>query len=206
MEPAPTSEPSLRDRKRARTRMEIARAAYRRFARQGFDGTTVDEIAADAMVSRRTFFRYFPTKEAVVFPHDSERVQRFRDSLAECPPDKSGFEAVRHAALAMASELMANRDEMVAQHDLVESTPSLLAYERELDQGWQRAIADAFEARDGGGETAGRRARVLAGAAMGAIRVTLDEWFASDGKLDLVRLANEGLDLIEHGTGLAQQR
>ena len=67
MKPAPAAQrPGLRERKKARTRAAIREHALRLFREQGYDATTIDQIAEAAEVSPSTFFRYFPTKEDVV--------------------------------------------------------------------------------------------------------------------------------------------
>jgi AcrR family transcriptional regulator len=58
----------LREQKKAETRAALVKAAQDLFHRKGYEATTIDEIAEAAVVSRRTFFRYFPTKEDLVFP------------------------------------------------------------------------------------------------------------------------------------------
>ncbi|MCA9774568.1 MAG: TetR family transcriptional regulator [Myxococcales bacterium] len=186
---------TLRERKKAQTREALAEAALELFAARGFEAVTVDEITGAADVSRRTFFRYFPTKEAVVFPHHGERLARFRENLRRGLGEGTPFEAVRGALLALAREYMANRREMVFQQRIIETSPGLIARERELDLQWETAIAETL-AR---GETDDGRARILAGALMGAARAMLREWFAADGRSDLVRMGDEALDLIERG-------
>ena len=63
-------EPGLRERKKIRTRETVRREAFRLFESNGYAQTTVDQIAEAADVSPRTFFRYFPTKESVLFSDD----------------------------------------------------------------------------------------------------------------------------------------
>ncbi|PCI92894.1 hypothetical protein COB11_06310 [Candidatus Aerophobetes bacterium] len=75
----------LRERKKLRTREALVGVAWTLFERRGFDGVTVDEISAAAGVSRSTYFRYFPTKEAVVFPHQEARLARFAQILENSP-------------------------------------------------------------------------------------------------------------------------
>src|SRR3984957_14510442 len=86
---------SLRERKKARTRASLREHALRLFREQGYQATTVEQIAAAAEVSPSTFFRYFPTKEDVVLQDDMDL--RLVESLARQPPDRSPIAAVRAA-------------------------------------------------------------------------------------------------------------
>src|SRR5215213_6892497 len=85
---------SLRDRKKDRTRRVIQSEALRLFAEKGFQATTIGEIAAAAEVAPRTFFRYFPTKEEVVFW--SEYQPMLAGFVANRPDDEPAAEALRH--------------------------------------------------------------------------------------------------------------
>jgi AcrR family transcriptional regulator len=187
---------TLRERKKLRTRDALAAAALRLSAERGFESVTIDEIAAAADVSRRTFFRYFPTKEAALFPDYARRLARFRAELAAAPPGEAPFATVERAFTAIAAVYVQERDEIVAQQRVVDASPALIAYERTLDRDWERAVAAALEPRTGGagaagGAVAGRHARVLAGATMGAVRATLREWLDAHGRPDLRALARD---------------
>jgi AcrR family transcriptional regulator len=190
---------SLRERKKARTRDALIAEAYRLFGERGFEATTVEEIADAAIVSRRTFFRYFPTKEAVVFPNNDARLERFREQLAACADERHGFERLRAAALDMARLFMASRQEMLTQQRIVESSPALIVAERNHDLAWEAAIAEALCDSGARSADAQRRAEVLAGAAMGAIRATLRSWFAGGCREDLEVLGGEALALLADG-------
>lgn len=198
--------PTLRERKKARTREALVEAAQRLFAKQGYDSTTVDEIAAEAEVSRRTFFRYFPTKEAVVFPDNAERLERFRELLRAVEPGESPFASVRRACLGIAHELMESPERYAEQQRLVVASPALIAHELESDREWEAAIAEAL-LRAGAISTSSinpdiqYRARILAGAAMGVVRATLKHWRDSGCAANLQDYAEEGLQMLENGVG-----
>lgn len=189
----------LRARKKDATRRSLLAAANRRFHASGFEATTLDEVCQDVGVARRTFFRYFPDKESLAFPHRHERRARFLELLASAPATETPFASLRRIARTFAKEYMQNRDSLVAQQRLVQTAPALLAREAEIDRDWEAGMAQAFRERFGDAPDAELRARVLAGAAIGVIRATMRYWFASGGTADLARLGDEALDRLERG-------
>jgi len=92
----------LRERKKLRTRATLIDAAVGLCDRQGFDGTTVDQIAAIADVSPRTFSRYFATKDAIALALIDEVLDHTAAQLARQPADIDHFEALRRAYIGMA--------------------------------------------------------------------------------------------------------
>jgi AcrR family transcriptional regulator len=190
----------FRERKKLKTRDKVAVEAMRLFALHGFDGVTVEEIAEAAEISRSTFFRYFPNKEAVVFPYFEERLERFRRLLAEGAKKGRIMDAVGHACMGMVDEYVASRDQLLAQRRVVLGSPALVAHERVIDRGFEQALVEVLRGSWTGPRSL-RRARVLAGAVMGAIRATLELWFESEGKADLPALAKKALNWLEVGLG-----
>lgn len=183
--------PKLRERNKERTRAAIVEAAWRLFRDGGYEATTIDAIAEAAQVAPRTFFRYFPTKEAVVFHRSAERLALLQELLAE---RGQGFDAVTHACLGIARHYALHRDEVTEQYRLVESSPTLRMAEGEIDRRWVDAIATALAEQRSA--TARRQARILAGAIFGAMRATLAEWISEGARTDLVRLGTRALSIF----------
>lgn len=184
------STPPPRPTKKERTRAALTAAAATLFRVQGYEDTTVEQIAAGAGVTARTFFRYFPTKDAVVFANADERYDAFVAQLAAQDAAETPLVTVRRAFRATVREFAEHRQELVLQHRVIESSPTLIARERELDRRWEQALAHHLGA-DAPDALATLRARLLAGAFMGAVRAMFDEWYASDGKAGLLALAAE---------------
>lgn len=189
----------LREDKKAAVRQALVAAANRRFHRHGFEQTTIDEICADAGVSRRTFFRYFENKEALAFPHRSERLERFLALLEGNGQSSNPVDGLRAICETFAREYSANRVAILAHQRLVDSVPALAAREHEIDRDWETAMAATFRRRFGRDAASERRARLMAGAAIGVIRATMRYWYEKDGKPDLARLGQEALDGLEQG-------
>lgn len=91
------SAPSLRDRKRARTRQALIDAAVDLFDRNGYEATTVADIAAAADIGTRTFFSYFASKEELLFPESDERVQAAVTAIADRGPDDGPADVLMRA-------------------------------------------------------------------------------------------------------------
>ena len=106
---------------------------------------------------------------------------------------------MRSICETFAREYSANREPLLAQQRLVDSVPALAAREHEIDRDWEAAMAATFRRRFGRGAASERRARLMAGAAIGVIRATMRYWYEKDGKPDLARLGQEALDGLERG-------
>jgi AcrR family transcriptional regulator len=165
----------LRERKKARTRAAIRAEAIRLFAAQGFAATTVEQVAEAADVSPSTFFRYFPTKEAVIVGDEYDPVifEMFRDQPAELHPVRAFRNAVRTVMLQMTPDAL---EQERLRHSLLQSVPELRSAMFEEFGTSLGLMAEML------GERIGRpagdlRVRTLAGAMIGvAISVTLDTW------------------------------
>jgi AcrR family transcriptional regulator len=138
-----TPEPGLRERKRQRTRQAIARAALELFDRQGFDQTTIPQIAEAADVSPRTVSSYFPSKEDLAFADADEAMERFEARLRERRPGETTMDALRSWILQFAEE-ESLRDERRMQRRVIDADERLRAYEHRILARAQRVLAESI--------------------------------------------------------------
>ncbi len=186
---------NLRARKKAETRDALIDAAFALFRDRGYAETTVDHIAAAAGVSRSTFFRYFVSKEAVVFPYQPYRLERFRQLLATPVAGETGFQTVRRACFSIASEFVATRTRALEQYAIISKTPELRARESEIDYGWEVGIFEHLQTLG----TESGRARVIAAATFAAVRATVRGWLADGARGDLLGLGRDAFALLGRG-------
>lgn len=121
--------------------------ALRLFAEQGFDDTTVDQIAVEAGVSRRTFFRYFDSKSDVLWGEFDLEVENLRRELAAMPAELSVMDAVRTAVLAVNHYGPDDVPELRARMNLISVTPELAASAAVHYDAWERAIIEFVSRR-----------------------------------------------------------
>ncbi|MDT4957451.1 MAG: TetR/AcrR family transcriptional regulator, regulator of mycofactocin system [Pseudonocardiales bacterium] len=123
--------------------------ALRLFAEQGFDHTTVEEIAAAAGVSRRTFFRYFDTKAAVLWHEFDNEVQALRATFAKVPDDLEMMDAILQVVVAVNHYRAEDVPELRARMNLIGSVPALQASAAPHYDDWERAVSDFAATRLG---------------------------------------------------------
>jgi TetR/AcrR family transcriptional regulator, regulator of mycofactocin system len=189
---------TLRERKKAATRVQLMNVALRLFEAQGFGNTTVEEIAAAADVAPRTFFRYFPTKVDVLFADHPEEIALIRDALAARSPDEAVLDAVKRAMLEGITKAIADPTRFLTRSQLVASVPAAHAHSRYLDSKFEDVIAEAVAADRQTDPASDLQARVVARAAWGAACAARDIWVMSDAKRDPRALVSQAFDLLEH--------
>lgn len=189
----------LRERKKAKTRAAIQRHALRLFRKQGYEATTVEQIAAAADVSPSTFFRYFPTKEDVVLydPFDPILLAAFEAQPAELTPLQAMREAMHATITAMSAEDAA---ELWQRGMLILSAPDLRMRMLNDLVVTTQDLAEMVAAR------VGRRAdeapvRMFVGAVTGALLATFLA-SANDPNADLRALVDECLEYLDAGMPL----
>lgn len=193
---------SLTERRKAATRMEIARAAAELFVRQGLRATRAEDIAQAAGVAPRTFYRYFATKEEAVAPLYAAGVQRWAEALAEAPAHLSVPQALEHAvrhALTPGAKVSAASWELARTLiRLTEDSPALGKVWAEVCQESEGLLGEALAGRLVGEHGAGRRdvecdnvgsravarlpgrLRFAAAVAGAAVRVAVEVWAAGE--------------------------
>jgi AcrR family transcriptional regulator len=188
----------LRERNKLRRREQITDAALRLFGERGFDGATIDDIAAAAEVSRRTFFRYFARKEDVVLDWKRRTSEELRAALVARPGEESPLQAV-HAALAtVAAGYGARPDLTLGLMRLFESGPALKPcsdYES-----WDSVLTQGVAARLGVDPLSDPLPRLVAGVGFAVLSATVETWAAAGGEQDLVGLLDEGFAALREAT------
>ena len=187
--------PGLREQRKARTRKAIQEHALRLFLANGYDATTVEQIASAAGVSHMTFFRYFPSKEAVV--ENDEYDPLLVDFIRAQPAGVGPLTALRTAVVGGIREVYTtDRDALLVRTRLVLTTPALRGRQWRNADSTQRLFAEALATRTDGEITF--ELRVLASAVLGALSTALTAWVEGDGAEDLPTLVDRAFDALAH--------
>jgi AcrR family transcriptional regulator len=186
----------LRERKKRRTRRAIQEIALDLFEKQGFDATTVEQIAAAAEISPSTFFNYFPSKEDAVAFDEYDPI--LFEVLRSRPPDEPPIEKVRYMMLHAAVPLMEQDRDLVLQRTRIAfGEPELRArLWQETDEGLEQ-LAQALAGPDHDPDDFELRVavRVIESVAFEAML----EWARRDGKPNLRRLVERAFDFAAAG-------
>lgn len=158
----------LRERKKEQTRRNIEDAAIRLFEERGYAATTVAEIAEAADIAPRTFFAYFPSKEAVLFGDFDATFDVLRAHMDQRGPEETTFDAVRAWIGTLIDDEDIDHERDACRRRLIADNEVLTAHERHLMGRFERLLAENV-ARDLGDDPDDLQPRLVAAAAVAAL-------------------------------------
>ncbi|MBO0914256.1 TetR/AcrR family transcriptional regulator [Streptomyces sp. NBC_01260] len=180
----------------------LAEAAFGLFMERGFERTTVDDIVARAGVGRRSFFRYFPSKEDAVFP-DHERCLADMTAFLEAAGDGDPVDTVCDAARLVLRMYAVNPEFSVQRYRLTREVPGLRTYELSVVRRYERTLAGYLERRGAGTRDDALRAEVIAASVVAAHNNGLRSWLRSGGEGDAGAEVDRALELVRTVWGRA---
>ncbi|MDA8293191.1 MAG: mycofactocin system transcriptional regulator [Actinomycetota bacterium] len=189
----------VRGRRPLTTRARLAEVALGLFARDGFEATTVDDIADAAGIARRTFFRYYATKADAVWGEFDVELEGLRQRLLSASEDDPIIDVVRRAVVATNRFGAGELDQLRVRIDLIATVPALVAHSAVQYQAWCDVIA-AFAARRLKVAVDELGPQTVARACLGAAQAAFTVW-AADPDGDLDRCLDEAFRILASGCG-----
>jgi AcrR family transcriptional regulator len=197
LSPAEASAPGLRERKKERTRRLLADVALDLFETRGYDRTTVDDIAAAADVSPRTFFRYFAAKDEALFDRAGDVQVQFRALLSSRPADEPLLVSLREIGSALLAGELVDDTRVRRVLSLAHTEPALRTRYEGLMAMIESDLTEWAAARLDEPPSA-LRPRLVAAAVLAARRVAMDIWLESPDA-DLANEVARAIDLLAVG-------
>ncbi|UNM16528.1 TetR family transcriptional regulator [Streptomyces formicae] len=174
----------------------LAEAAFELFLERGYEQTTVDDIVARAGVGRRSFFRYFPSKEDAVFPDHERCLADMTQFLAAAEYAADPVAAVCDAARLVLRMYAADPEFSVQRYRLTREVPGLRTYELSVVRRYERTLAGYLHGRYAGRPDGVLRADVIAAAVVAAHNNALRSWLRSGGEGDAETAVDHALGLV----------
>ena len=192
--------PGLRERKKQKTRWAIQEHALRLIAEQGYDATTVDQIAAAAEISPSTFFRYFPSKEDLIIEdqYDAMMLEGLSTMDPSVPPMEAARRVITGALSAMSEH---DLEKILERSKLIMSVPALRSRSMENVTKTIDMLAGVV-ARRVGLSPDSVEIRAFAGAVIGALTSVIFTWVESGGQGRLDEIVDRALSLVAAGLPL----
>ena len=194
---------TLRERTRRTIRADIAAAATTLFVEQGFEETTVDQIAVAAGISRRTFFRYFTTKEDVIVGRMADSGAVVRDALSARPDDEPPWQALAQALGGVCANVSRDPQRALRVNRMFLETPSLQARHLEKQLLWQEllvpVLADRLSRQADPGidrQDVELCSRALVAATLAAMEAAVRTWAAAGGVGDVGQMLRTAMQAV----------
>lgn len=193
---ANTTEMSSGDRLRARRRQrlayEIELAALRLFAERGVDAVTVDDIAHAADISRRTFFRYFASKDDLLHGNPERQREIVLETADSAPDDVTLGVLVRRILLALTADFDDHREMLLLRKEIAEKSPKAIS---QAHGGYSSLVVTILEVATSHADS-DFRAQVYVHAGFGAMQAAVRTWFTDSTSHSLRELTADALKLI----------
>jgi AcrR family transcriptional regulator len=191
-----SSEPrGLRERKKLKARRELERVALELFEGKGFEQTTIREIADAADMSPRTFFRYFQSKEEVIFARTSDDIEVLRGRLRSRPESEPPYESARYAFMDWADRLQDSRDDIAARIRLTTRAGPLRRRASQLRDDIATAIANELGRRPSHAD--GARDALVASVCVQAMTIAVIQWSGAELERPLRSIVRDCFDRLE---------
>jgi AcrR family transcriptional regulator len=187
-----TPRPSRRDR----VRLLLEETADELFRTRGFESTTVSDIALAASMSQRNFFRYFTTKEDVVFLRAGAHLGALRKRVQSRPASEDPYLSIKAALLEYVASLEEVRERALAWMKLVDASEALRVRRAKEADEWVAGLTEELVFRRGAGDDH-RRLRLTAAIGVAAFDQATREWTALDGSQSLQELTRECFQALE---------
>lgn len=187
----------LRERKKVELRHALVSTALELMAEHGFEHVSVEQIADRVGVSARTFHRYFPNKQDVLFADTAERSQRFAAALGGRPADEPVLQSLREATVELAEALGQEPATEAMRQRVIEADDSLRARSLRVNEEWVTLLADHCARRLGLARD-DTLPRLLGACTTGALRTARVRWLAAPRRRDLATELRACFDLLHH--------
>lgn len=191
----PETAQTLRDHARDAVRAEVQRQAWLLFAEHGFEATTVDRIAAAAGMSRRTFFRYFASKDDLVLARMLQSGAALVRALEERPAEESPWPALRAAFQLIVDQQAAHPDRSRPLQLMLRDEPAVRATVEEWRRRWTALLTPVVAARLPADDYVGLRAEAIVRSALECLESAQELW-AEREAADLSRLVDEAMGAV----------
>ena len=188
----------LRTRTRLAVKAQVAEIALALFLTQGFEQTTIDQIAKAAGMSRATFFRYFPTKEDVVLAMTEDHARHTRDALERRPDDEPVWTALRHALEPAVREQDKDPAAALQTARAVVQSHSVRSRYQERYWQWRELLHPEVVRRIAPSDPSevDPAASALIASALSCLDAAIETWVTRDGTVPLPRLLDQAMGAV----------
>jgi AcrR family transcriptional regulator len=189
---------NLHQQRSQATKEALRRVALARFAKDGFANVTVAQLAADAGVTERTFFRHFSTKEAVLFEDYETQLEWLAEALAKRPASENLFDAVLASVMSFPHDLEVVRQAALLRAELIGGERAA-GHLRVVQESFARVITEFVKSRYGSAPDIDLKAEVAGATLAAALVVAVENWGRSGCNGDLGQIVSDSVCLVRSG-------